>query len=95
MDKYDDAVKAYNKASEKVRRMESTPNLNPKKINQAKNARGKAYHDMKVANPTTGKAAHDVMMDFSNFSTLDKTIGAGLFITDEAFNTYQQFGNND
>lgn len=92
MDKYDDAVKAYNKASEKVRRMESTPNLNPKKINQAKNARGKAYNDMKVANPTTGKAAHDVMMDFSNFSTLDKTIGAGLFITDELLNSYQQFG---
>lgn len=95
INKYDDAVKAYNKASDKVRRMENTPNLNPKKINQAKNARGKAYYDMKVANPATGKAAHNVMMDLYNFSTLDKTIGAGLFITDEAFNSYQQFGNDD
>lgn len=95
VDKYDDAVKAYNKASDKVRRMESTPNLNPKKINQAKNARGKAYNDMKVANPATGREAHNIMVDAQNFSTLDKTIGAGLFITDEAFNAYQQFGSDD
>lgn len=93
--KYDDAVKAYNKAADKVRRMENTPNLNPKKINQAKNARGKAYNDMKVANPATGREAHNTMINAGNFSTLDKTIGAGLFITDEAFNTYQQFGNYD
>lgn len=95
INKYDDAVKVYNKASDKVRRMENTPNLNPKKINQAKSTRGKAYHDMKVKNPATGREAHNTMIDAQNFITLDKTIGTGLFITDEAFNTYQQFRNED
>ena len=48
MNKYNDAVKVYNKAADRVRRMENTPGLNPKKTNQARQDLYKAYSDTTI-----------------------------------------------
>lgn len=87
MDTYKDAVKTYNKVQDKVRVMENTPNLNPKKINQAKGERGRVYYQMQVAK----SKAIDIAIKAKNEEALAKTIGGGIILLDAGANAFQNF----
>jgi hypothetical protein len=89
MDKYDDAVKAYNKAEAKVKRMENTPNLNYKKINQARQDLFKAYSDMHNLYPEFRGPVHEALNVVDNIGDFQKVVDPLLLGMDAVANYSQ------
>jgi hypothetical protein len=89
MNKYDDAVKAYNKAETKVKRMENTPNLNYKKINQARQDLFKAYSDMHNLDPEFRGPVHEALNVVDNIGYFQKVVDPLLLGMDAAANYSQ------
>jgi hypothetical protein len=89
MNKYDDAVKAYNKAEAKVKRMENTPNLNYKKINQARHDLFKAYSDMHNLDPKFRGPVHEALNVVDNIGDFQKVVDPLLLGMDAVANYSQ------
>ena len=90
--KFEEAKRNYERAAKVVDRMENTPNINPAKLNRARNTRGKAFFDMKVNSPNSGVKAHNDLVKLRNQEFVNSMINGPLILTDLGFNTYQQFG---
>ena len=90
--KFEEAKRNYERAAKVVDRMENTPNINPAKLDRARNTRGKAFFDMKVASPNSGVEAYNDLMKLRNQEFVNSMINGSLTLTDIGFNTYQQFG---
>lgn len=90
MNNYNDAVKTYNKAADKVRRMENTPSLNPKKTNQARQNLYKAYSDMHKLDPEFGGPVHEALNVVENLNSFQKAGNIFLLGADAIANYSQQ-----
>lgn len=80
-----DTVDTYQKAAQKVAKMEAKGTLNPKVVNRARSARGKAYFDNKVAQ----REAEQAMIQLDSQKALEQAVKYPLLVGDALANEHQ------
>lgn len=80
-----DAASSYTKAAEKAARMEAKGTLNPRAVNSAKGASGRAFFDNKVAQ----REAQQATRQLGEQRVLERATGYPLFFGDALANEHQ------